>query len=309
MTFEGIFTPMLVPFDSRGAVDEAELRRLIRWLIEKGAHGLYPNGSTGEATRLTAEERRRIVKVTCEEAAGRVPVIAGTAEANLHETLDACRSYAELGVAAVAVVAPFYYRVAPESVYAHFAEIARNSPVDILLYNIPAFATPIDGATVRKLAELPRVAGIKDSSGDVAAMMRLISSVRPLRPDFSFLTGWDAVLVPMLLIGCNGGTHASGNVIPECLGRVFELARAGNWEEAVRLQSRVLPLFDAMLQYFEFPDGFRAAAELRGFSFGAPRQPLTTKQLEQRQLYKASLEPLLSVLVPEPTRLPYSPES
>ena len=93
----GIFTPHVVPLQPNGEIDEPELRRYIDWLIEKGVHGLYPNGSTGEFTRFTADERKRIIKIVCEQAAGRVPVLAGAAEANIRETLQACET-APLGV-------------------------------------------------------------------------------------------------------------------------------------------------------------------------------------------------------------------
>ena len=123
---QGIFTPHLVPLDSAGQINEAELRRYIDWLIAQGVHGLYPNGSTGEFTRFTPQERRRIVKIVCEQAAGRVPVLAGAAEANVRETLDACAAYAEFGARAVAIVSPYYYKLSPESVYAYFREIAHR---------------------------------------------------------------------------------------------------------------------------------------------------------------------------------------
>jgi 4-hydroxy-tetrahydrodipicolinate synthase len=291
----GIFTPLLVPLDEEGRINEPELRRFVSWLIERGVHGLYPNGSTGEFTRFNAEERRRIVEVVADEAAGRVPILAGAAEANVKETLSACEAYAALGARAVAIVAPFYYQLTPESVYAYFAEIARHSPIDLTLYNIPMFASPIDVPTIRRLAaEFPRVIGIKDSSGDVAFMMRMIAAVRPLRADFSFLTGWEAVLVPMLMIGCDGGTHASSNAVPEVTRRMFDLAVAGNLGEAMKWQFRILELFDAMLYPFEFPDGFRAAAELRGFRFGRGRQPQTTAQRADRTALTAVLQCILA---------------
>src|SRR3954447_16434796 len=120
----GVFTPTLVPLDAQGQINETELRRFISWLIDHGVHGLYPNGSTGEFTRLTAEERRRVVQIVTHEARGRVPILAGAAEANVREMLSACEAYADMGVRAVAIVAPFYYKLSPESVYAYFAEIA-----------------------------------------------------------------------------------------------------------------------------------------------------------------------------------------
>src|SRR5256885_2353730 len=155
----GIFTPNIVPLDERGQINEPELRRYTDWLIERGVHGLYPNGSTGEFTRFTAEERRRIITIVVEQAAGRVPVLAGAAEANTRETIKACEYYHALGARAVAIVAPFYFKLSPAAVYAYFKEIADNSPIDVTLYNIPMFASPIDVPTVQRLAEeCPRVA-------------------------------------------------------------------------------------------------------------------------------------------------------
>jgi 4-hydroxy-tetrahydrodipicolinate synthase len=291
---EGIFTPTLVPVDVRRELNEPELRRFVSWLIERGVHGLYPNGSSGEFIRLTAEERRRIVYIVCDEAQGRVPILAGAAEANCRETIKACEAYAEMGARAVAIVSPFYYRLGPEAVYAYFAEIARNSPIDVTLYNIPMFASPIDVPTIRRLSEFPRVVGIKDSSGDVAFMMRMISAIRPNRPDFSFLTGWEAVLAPMLMVGCDGGTNASSNVVPEVTRRIYELCKAGKYDEAMQWNYRILELFDAMLFPFEFPDGFRAGAELRGFNFGCGRQPRTAAQEANNQALESVLHCILA---------------
>src|SRR3954452_5092771 len=290
----GIFTPTLVPVDARGQINETELRRFISWLISSGVHGLYPNGSTGEFTRFNEEERRRIVRITCDEARGRVPILAGAAEANVKETLSACEDYAAMGARAVAIVSPIYYRLSPESVYAYFAEIASHTPIDVTLYNIPMFASPIDVPTIRRLAEFPRIVGIKDSSGHLAFMMRLIAAVRPSRPDFTFLTGWEAVLAPMIMIGCDGGTNASSNAVPEITRRIYELSRAGQYEEAMKWQYRITELFDAMLFPFEFPDGFRAAADLRGFHFGRGRLPQTTAQRTDREALAKLLRCILA---------------
>ena len=154
---QGIFTPNIVPLDARCEINEAELRRYTDWLIERGVHGLYPNGSTGEFTRFTPDERRRIIAIMADQAAGRVPILAGAAEANTRETIAACEYYHSLGVRAVAIVSPFYYKLSPAAVYAYFKEIADHSPIDITLYNIPMFASPIDVPTVQRLAdECPR---------------------------------------------------------------------------------------------------------------------------------------------------------
>jgi dihydrodipicolinate synthase/N-acetylneuraminate lyase len=290
----GILTPHMVPLDTQGKIHEGELRRYVDWLIQQGVHGLYPNGSTGEFVRFTAEERRRIIKVVCDQAGGRVPVLAGAAEANARETISACEAYAGFGARAVAIVSPFYYRLSAESVYAYFREIALNSPIDVTLYNIPMFASPIDVPTIRRLAELERIVGIKDSSGDLAFMMRMIASIRPYRPEFSFLTGWEAVLVPMLLVGADGGTHATSGVVPELTRQMYDLTRARQLDEAMTLQYRLLELFDAMLYSADFPEGFRAAVELRGFEMGRSRQPLSPTQQINRDNLQRVLRCLLA---------------
>ena len=291
----GIFTPNLVPLDARGDINEAELRRYIDWLIDRGVHGIYPNGSTGEFTRYTVEERRRIIKIVCEQAAGRVPVLAGAAEANVRETIAACELYHDYGARAVAIVSPFYYKLSPESVYAYFAEVARNSPIDVTLYNIPMFASPIDVPTLKRLAgEFERVIGIKDSTGDVAFMCRMIQAVRPIRPDFSFLTGWDVVLLPMLVMGVDGGTNATSGIVPELMRRLWDLIQANQIDAARELQLRILELFDTMLFSADFPEGFRAAVELRGFSFGRSRQPLSETQSIDRVALQRVLQCIMA---------------
>jgi 4-hydroxy-tetrahydrodipicolinate synthase len=156
------------------------------------------------------------------------------------------------------------------------------------------FASPIDVPTIRRLAELERVVGIKDSSGDLAFMMRMIAAIRPYRPDFSFLTGWEAVLVPMLMIGADGGTHATSGVVPELTRQMFDLARARQLDEAMKLQYRFLELFDAMLYSADFPEGFRAAVELRGFNMGISRQPLSPGQQVNREKLQQLLRCILA---------------
>jgi len=292
---EGIFTPNMVPLDDQGHVDEAELRRYVDWMIDRGVHGLYPNGSTSEFTRFTPEERRRIIEITVDQTAGRVPVLAGAAEANVRETLGACEHYYRLGVRAVAIVSPYYYKLSPDNVYAYFKEIGRNTPVDVTLYNIPMFASPIDVETIQRLSEqCERIVAIKDSSGDLPQMMRMIEAVRPNRPDFSFLTGWDAVLMPMLLVGCDGGTNATSGVVPELTRKLYDLTRSGQLDEARKLQYTIRKLFDAMLYSADFPEGFRVGVGLRGIRMGSGRQPLSDKHNAALAKLRTTLRELLA---------------
>ena len=293
----GILAPHMVPLDASGRINEEELRRYVSWLVERGVHGLYPNGSTGEFLRFTPEERRRIVSVVCEAAGGRVPVVAGAAEGTAAETIRACEHCLEAGAAAVAIVSPYYYRLSQESIYAYFREIARHSPIDVTLYNIPMLASPIEVGTVRRLAEeFPRIVGIKDSSGDVSHMNRLIAAVRPVRPDFSFLTGWDAAMVGMLAVGCDGGTHASSGIVPELTRKLYDTVKAGDLAAANRMQHALNTLFDPMISGADFPEGFRIAAGLRGFAMGPSRQPATDVQRDGRRDLADTLLALLESL-------------
>lgn len=298
--FSGILTPNITPVDANGNVDEDLLRGYVDWLIDHGVDGLYPNGSTGEFVRFTAEERRRIVKIVVDQTRGRVPVLAGAAEANAKETIAACNAYGEMGVTAVAIVAPFYYRLSSEAVYAYFREIAGSARVDVTLYNIPLFASPIPVETVVRLAnDCPRVVGIKDSSGDLPNMMRMIAAIRPMRDDFTFLTGWDAALAPMLIAGADGGTNATSGVVPELTRALHRAVVAGKIDEAMRLQYQLIPLFDAMISLGEFPEGFRAGARSRGWDLGAGRVPVSEDQRQQIRAMQSRIDGLIAAVTPD----------
>ena len=181
---QGIFTPNLVPLDNKGEINEPELRRYVDWLIDRGVHGLYPNGSTGEFTRFTAEERRRIIEIIADQTRGRVPILAGAAEANVKETLGACEHYDSLGVAGRRDRRAVLLQAQPGVRYAYFKEIGDNTPIDVTLYNIPDVrqpdrcARPCSGCR----EECERIVAIKDSSGDIPHMIRMIEAVRPNRP-------------------------------------------------------------------------------------------------------------------------------
>lgn len=292
----GIFVPTVVPFTPNGKLNEDELARYLNWLLSNGVHGLYPNGSTGEFTRLNPAERRRIVQISSQVATGRGLVLAGAAEENALETLRACELYATYGVRAAAIVSPYYYKLSPEAVFAYFREIATHSPIDVVLYNIPMFATPLDLDTIRRLAEFDRIVGIKDSSGDVSFVLRMIDRVRPSRPDFAILSGWDPTLASLLMMGIDGATLASAGVAPELLSELYNLCKQGEWAHAKGMQFRLLRLFDAMLSAGDFPGGFRAGVEMRGFTVGNSRQPLCDASDAARIVIQRELDAVLNHL-------------
>lgn len=276
---KGIFTPNLTPFLDDGRINEDELRRMVNWLVEKGVSGLYPNGSTGEFIRLSFEERKRVIQIVVEENRGRLPILAGAAETNLTMILDACRTYADLGCVAVSITGPYYYKVSQESIEHFFRELAKRSPIDIVLYNIPQYSNEISVPVLTRLAlDCPRIVGVKDSSRDFPRFLSTLNAIKPQRPDFACLIGCEEILFPSLLMGADGGTIASSGVVPEVIVKLYNEFLAGHWEEAKRIQFRLLDLIDAMLSGVNFPDGFRAGMTLRGFSLGSSRQLLSPKE-------------------------------
>ena len=275
----GIFTPNLVPFLDDGRIHEDELRRMIQWLIGKGVSGLYPNGSTGEFIRLSFEERKRVIRIVAEETRGRVPILAGAAESNLTMILDACRTYADLGCTAVSITGPYYYKVSQESIEHFFRELAKQSPIDLVLYNIPQFANEISLPVLTRLAlDCPRIVGVKDSSRDFPRFLCTLQAIKPQRPEFSCLIGCEEILFPALWMGGDGGTIATSGVVPEVVMKLYQEFLAGHWEEAKRIQFRLLELINAMLYGTNFPEGFRAGMALRGFNLGTTRQLLSPKE-------------------------------
>ncbi len=274
-SLEGIFCPHMVPFDETGAINENELRRLIDYLIEKGISGLYPNGSTGEFVRLTAEERRRVIEIVAERvgrAGRRIPILAGATECNLEATVDTLNYYADLGCTAGALVPPIYFPMTQESVRVYFEEVAEKSRLDIMLYHIPQFTTGIDIDTLVALCEHPRIIGEKDSARDLPRYVLSMHKVRQLRPDFVFLIGCEEILLASLIMGGDGGTIATSGVVPEMIMKLWTMYKAGNIEEATRIQYQMLDLIEAMLAYgADFPEGFRAGMTVRGFNMGRGR--------------------------------------
>jgi 4-hydroxy-tetrahydrodipicolinate synthase len=272
---KGIFTPNIVPYDAKGRIDEDELRRIIGWLGDKGVSGFYPNGSMGEFIRLTYEERKLVVKIVSEEAGGR-PILAGAAEPNVDLVLEMCNYCADLGCRAVSITGPYYYKLTQPSIEQYFRDIAAKSPIDIVIYNIPNFANEISVPVLKRLAlDCPRIIGTKDTSADMCRFQQVLHEIKPQRPEFSALIGWEELLCTAMFMGADGGTLSSSGVVPEVLMKIYNDAVAGNWDSAKKAQFKLLDLFSLMVNAPNSPEGFRAGYQLRGFKTGNARFPLS----------------------------------
>ena len=291
--FQGIFCPNIVIFDAEGKVNYREMERYVEWLIQAGIHGLYPNGSTGEFVRLSWEERQDVVKLLCEVNQGRVPVLAGASEANLRDVLKMAEFYAGIEVDAISLVPPYYYKVSDRSLFEYFAEIAENSPLDILLYNIPQFTQELTLDIMEELLPYERIFGTKDSSRDLPRLINSMHRLRAQRPDYVVLVGCEEILLPSVMMGASGGTIATSGIIPEVIVDIYEKGLAGDIERARVLQYRILDLINLMLLGVNFPEGFKTGVAVRGFDVGPPRQTMSEEERE----YLLKLESQISCIL------------
>lgn len=292
--FKGIFCPNIVIFDRQGKINYAEMERYVDWLIQAGIHGLYPNGSTGEFVRLSWEERQEVVKLVCTVNAGRVPVLAGASEGNLRDVLKMTEYYAGLGVDAISLVAPYYYKVSEQSLGQYFGEIAQNSPLDILLYNIPQFTQELTLDLMEDLLQYERIFGTKDSSRDLPRLLNTMNRLRRQRPDYVVLVGCEEILFPSIIMGASGGTIATSGIIPEVIVEIYQRALAHDVERGRQLQFRILDLIALMLLEANFPEGFKSGVGVRGFDVGPPRQTMSDAEREHLLRVEAQISCILS---------------
>ncbi|SER52726.1 dihydrodipicolinate synthase family protein [Natrinema salaciae] len=235
----GITCPTVTPFDE-GSIDESALADLVAHLHEGGIDAIFPCGTTGEFPALTAEEHRRVVEATVDHAD--VPVVAGAAATSVGETVAAIDRAAEAGADAAAIVAPYFTTAtAPDGNRQFFEAVLADASLPVLLYNIPqCTGQRIEPETVAAVADHDRTIGIKDSSGDLAYFLSVLEKT----PDeFLCLQGYDALLVPALRMGADGGINALSNVVPEVLQAAFERAADERGRELQR--DAISPLFEA----------------------------------------------------------------
>jgi dihydrodipicolinate synthase/N-acetylneuraminate lyase len=287
--FSGIFTPNIVIYDASGAINYKEMERYISWLIDAGIHGLYPNGSTGEFVRLSSDERRDVVRLITDVNHGRVPILAGASEANVRDVIKMAEFYADIGADAISLVPPFYYKISDASLYEYFAEVARNSPLDILLYNIPQFTQELTLDIMEDLLVFERIFGTKDSSRDLPRITNTMQRLRRQRPDYVVLNGCEEILLPSIIMGANGGTIATSGIVPEIIVELYERAVAEDLDRARELQYRILPLINHMLLGVNFPEGFKTGVRVRGFDVGPPRTVLSGEEREFLQRLEAEI--------------------
>ncbi|MFW5995590.1 MAG: 4-hydroxy-tetrahydrodipicolinate synthase [Spirochaetia bacterium] len=242
--YRGVFTALITPFTSHGEVDETSLRALVDVQIDSGISGLVPVGTTGESPTVSHEENIRIVEVVCEQAAGRVPVIAGTGSNSTSEAVDMTRRAKDVGASASLQVSPYYNKPSQEGLYRHFSTVADEGGLPVVIYNIPGrTGKNIENDTMVRLAPHPNIVGVKEASGSMAQVMELIHA-RP--DDFCVLSGDDNLSFPITMLGGDGVISVASNIVPDRMSAMIERALAGDVKTAREQFYTLLPLFRAM---------------------------------------------------------------
>ena len=243
IAFRGVLTALVTPFRD-GAVDEAAMARLIERQIAAGVHGLVPVGTTGESATLSHEEHRRVVSLTVEVAARRVPVIAGAGSYATNEAIELAQQAREAGADAALVVTPYYNRPSQEGLYRHYAAINDAVDLPVLVYNVPSrTSVDIGNETLARLAKLPGVVGIKDATGD---MGRASLQRRACGAGWTMLSGDDPSALGYMAHGGHGCISVTANVAPGPCAKFYDACLAGDWTAALALQDRLVRLHKAL---------------------------------------------------------------
>jgi 4-hydroxy-tetrahydrodipicolinate synthase len=269
--FEGVFTALVTPFRD-DTVDEAGLREIIERQIAAGVDGLVPCGSTGESATLTNEEHHQVVEITVEAVKGRVQVMAGTGSNNTREAIAFTAAAKAAGADGALLISPYYNKPTQAGIVAHYAEIARETGLPLIVYNIPGRTqSNILPETMARLADIEQVVGVKESSGDLQQVSKTIAACPE---DFALLAGDDVLTLPILALGGQGVISTCANVAPAETVEMNRAWRAGDLDRARALHYRLLPLFDVLFCETN-PIPVKAAMALCGLVTDEIRLPLT----------------------------------
>ena len=241
--FSGSIPALVTPFRD-GVFDEKLFRTFVDWQIAEGSNGLVPCGTTGESATMSIEEHNHVVRVCIEQAAGRVPVIAGCGSNDTAVALEHMRSAKAAGADAALVVLPYYNRPNQEGLLLHYRHLAQNCDLPIVVYNVPArTVTDILPETLGKLAEIPTIIGIKDASGKAE---RVSAQRHHCGPDFCQLSGNDDMALGFMAMGGAGCISVTANVLPGLCADFQAACAEGRWGDALALQDRLFPLHAAL---------------------------------------------------------------
>jgi 4-hydroxy-tetrahydrodipicolinate synthase len=240
--FLGCGTALVTPFRPDGSLDEASLRRLVQRQIDDGIHFLVPCGTTGESPTLEHKEHLRVVEITLEVAKGKVPVLAGAGGYCTREVIALARELEAMGTDGLLSVTPYYNKPTQEGLYQHYKAIASATRLPIIVYSVQGrTGINVEPATLKRLAAIDNIAGVKEASGNIAQMARVIHEVPA---DFAVLSGDDSITIPLMALGGKGIISVVSNEIPGPMSRLAQHCLDGDYADARVIQRQYLPLME-----------------------------------------------------------------
>ena len=289
MQFTGCGTALVTPFQPDFSLDEAALRKLVQRQIRGGVDFLVPCGTTGENPSLTRREHLRVVEITLQEAAGKIPILAGAGGYNTQEVIELARELESLAVNGLLSVTPYYNKPTQEGLYQHYRAIARSTRLPIVLYNVPGrCGTNLEPSTVKRLAEIDNIVGIKEASGNISQMAALANAVPD---DFAILSGDDAIALPLFALGGRGVISVASNEIPAEIAQLCRHGLRGEFGEARAIHRKYLPLME--INFIESnPIPVKAALALMGLLEPVWRLPMVAPKAENLERIRAVLQSL-----------------
>ena len=285
---KGSIVPLVTPFDQSDEFDERTLRSLIEWQIESGTHGISVEGTTGEPSALSLEEREHIYSVTLTLVKGRVPVVAGTGTNNLNETLRLTKEAEKLGVDAALVIVPYYNRPSQEGLFDYFSRVASETELPIIIYNIPGrTATNMEPITMKRLrSTFKNIVGVKEANKDFDQVSKVLFECGR---DFLVYSGIESLCFPMLALGGAGHMSATANLLPREVAQLYDLTKEGRWEEARDLHFKLLPINEALF-WETNPAPLKAALGMIGKIHPRLRPPLVSISEEKQSMLRKVME-------------------
>src|SRR5688572_9638619 len=287
--FTGLGTALVTPFKKDGSVDETAVRRLVRRQIDAGVHFVSPCGTTGEAPTLSHSEKIRVVQLVVDEAAGRVPVLAGAGGYDTREVIELAREYERVGVDGILSVTPYYNKPTQEGLFQHYKAIAESTRLPIVLYNVPGrTGVNLEAATVLRLSAIRTIVGIKEASGSLVQMSEIVASADP---EFFVLSGDDPIAVAVMAVGGRGLISVASNAVPSEMVQIIELAEKGDFAGARRLHGWLLPFIQ--VNFVEAnPIPIKAAMAAMGLIQETYRLPLVSPSAPAREKIMKVLQEL-----------------
>ena len=238
----GIIPPIVTPLRSRDELDVEGLQRLIEHILAGGVHGVFVLGTTGEAPSLSYRLRRELIERTCQQVAGRVPVLVGITDTAFVEAVHMAQFAAESGAQALVLAPPYYFPNSQPELLEYVQHLAPELPLPLFLYNMPTHTKTIfEVETVRRAMDMPNIVGLKDSSANMVYFHQLVRLL-PQRPEWSLLIGPEELLAESVLLGGHGGVNGGANLRPRLYVDLYEAARARDFERAAALHAEVIHL-------------------------------------------------------------------